>query len=117
MRMLKPWRLLARTIVLSAMFDAGVATAQTVVVRGAQAGAPIEVRVEGSTKSANADSSGDAPFAVGVPGGGSDAAVQVFVDHCDDVVRVQIIRRGIPLPAPDPGCARGEIWASSGCSR
>jgi len=110
MRMLKAWRLLTRTIALSAMFDVGVATSQTVVVRGAPPGAPIEVRVEGSAKTANADASGDATFPVGVAGGGSEAGVQVFVDRCGDAVRVQIIRRGIPLPAPDPGCTRGEIW-------
>jgi hypothetical protein len=112
MRILKPWRLLTRTLALSAMFDVGVATAQTVVVRGAPAGAPIEVRVEGTAKTANADSSGVATFSVGVAGGGGDAAVQVFVDRCGDAVRVQIIRRGVPLPTPDPGCARGEIWGA-----
>jgi hypothetical protein len=109
MRMLKALWLLTRTIALSVIVDVGVAAAQTVIVRNAPANAPIEVQMDGgSTRSATADASGDATVQMPLPSGSTEAAVQVFVDRCDPTIRVQLVRRGVPVPPAAAGCQRGD---------
>jgi hypothetical protein len=110
MRILKALWLLTRTIALSVIVDVSVAAAQTVIVRSAPAGAPIEIQIDGgAAQTATADAKGDATFTVGVPGGSPQAAVQVFVDRCEPVIRVQLVRRGVPISVPAAGCRRGDI--------
>jgi hypothetical protein len=110
MRILKALWLLTRTIALSVIVDVSVAAAQTVIVRSAPPGAPIEIQVDGGrTQSVTADANGDATLSVALPSGSTEAAVQVFVDRCEPVVRVQLVRRGVPIPVAGAGCTRGDI--------
>jgi hypothetical protein len=110
MRILKALWLLTRTIALSVIVDVSVAAAQTVIVRSAPPGAPIEIQVDGGrTQSVTADANGDATLSVALPSGSTEAAVQVFVDRCEPVVRVQLVRRGVPIPVAAAGCTRGDI--------
>ncbi len=110
MRMSKALWLLTRTIALSVIVDVGVAAGQTVIVRGAPPGAPVEVLMDGgNARSATADANGNAAIEVALPAGNSQAAVQVFVERCDPTVRVQLVRRGVPIPPAGAGCQRGEV--------
>jgi len=110
MRISKALWLLTRTIALSVIVDVSVATAQTVIVRSVPAGAPIEVQIDGgSTQTATANANGDASIPVPMPSGSTEAAVQVFVDRCDPIVRVQLVRRGVPIPTAAAGCTRGDV--------
>lgn len=111
--MLKPLWLLTRTIALSVIVDVSVVAAQTVIVRSTPPNGTVEVQVDGgAVRSATADANGDVTVPVAVPGGAAETAVQVFVDRCDPIVRVQLVRRGVPLPAPGAGCRRGDIWGA-----
>jgi hypothetical protein len=85
----------------------GRATAQTVIVQGAPAGAAVEVTMNGGAAvSATANSLGDATLAV--PATTPSAVVQIHLDACGSTVRVLVIERGVPVPTAGAGCQRIE---------
>ncbi len=104
--MIEPWRL-ALAVACTVTTGVGVATAQTVIVRGAPQGATIEVQLNSNTaKTATADAYGDATLSVAMPANVTDTAVDVFVDRCGSVVRVLLVERGLQPPPAAPGCTR-----------
>jgi hypothetical protein len=88
-----------------------IGAAQTVVVRNAPPDTSVELVM-------NADAAGSAK--VGAAGIGlvaaapplavkSDTDAQIFIDVCDKLWRVLIVRRGQQAPTQDPGCARRDM--------
>lgn len=98
-------RSLALAFALGAVLFARTASAQTVLVQSAPAGAALEVTFNGtSVATATADASGDATLPAGA--NRPDTDVFVSVDSCANRVRVQLTVRGLqPAPAL-PGCTR-----------
>jgi hypothetical protein len=87
------------------------ASAQTVIVQGAPAGATIEVTMNGGAAvSATADSLGDATLAV--PAAPASAVVQIHLDMCGSAVRVLVVERGVPAPTAGAGCQRIEAGSN-----
>ncbi|MEP6917806.1 MAG: hypothetical protein ABJC89_19320 [Acidobacteriota bacterium] len=110
--MQKWWRLLGLAAAMNVGLGAGVALAQTVVVRKAPAGTTVEVALSAATVgTAPADANGDAIVAFKLPetDGKAELDAYVFVDYCDTMRRVVVVERGrAPLP-PSAGCERREI--------
>jgi hypothetical protein len=110
--MRKPWRLLALAAAFSAIAGSGVATAQTVVVRGAPAAAPIEVTLNGNPiEKGVADAAGDVkiPLNLSAHINKTQTDAHVTVDFCGDMRRVHVFERGQQLAPPASGCERREI--------
>ncbi len=110
--MSNPMRLLAMAAVLN-ISAAGVAAAQTVIVRGATPGETVTVVVNsaaGNTGTVGAD--GTATVAANLPAsepGKAEMDSRLFVDACDKTRRVLIVDRNqLPAP-PETGCVRSEI--------
>jgi hypothetical protein len=102
--------LLTRVILLGVTVGAGTATAQTVIVRNARPASKIEVQVdEEAAKSTPADANGDATLALALAQG-NDESVRFFVDVCDELVRVHLVRSGVQPAPSEAGCNRNEIW-------
>lgn len=109
--MMQPRRLLLVAAALAVTLGAGVATAQTVMVRNAPPGATIElVRNAVPIGSAAANATGDATLAVTLAPGVTETDVHVYVDGCDKLRRVFLVERGLQPPSPGPGCNRQEIY-------
>lgn len=107
--MFKLLEMLTRAVALSATVGAGIATAQTVVVRDAQPGAPVEVQVNGGTPlTATADRLGDATIKLASPAGAQETEVRMVIEKCPDRVRVLIVGPGITAEAA-ANCNRTEI--------
>jgi hypothetical protein len=108
--MMKPWRLLPLTVALVVTVGAGVAAAQTVIVRSAPQGSTIEVQVntEGF-QSAKADAYGDAALTMSMPAGVSQTNVRIYVDTCAGLVRVRLVEQGRQPAPPEATCGRSEI--------
>ena len=110
--MLRSWWLPVLAALLNVCLGAGVAAAQTVVVRKAPPGTPVEVVVNATpVGSANVDPNGDAKlvFDLAAAAGKPEIDANVFVDTCDTSRRVVIIERD-RLPAPaEAGCVRRQI--------
>lgn len=105
-----PWRLPALAAVLNLVMGAGLAAAQTVIVRHAPAGAAIEVTVNGETAaSATADETGTAKLTVKMPGGKVETDAEMHVDACDNLRRLVLFERAFVPPSPAPGCRRTEL--------
>ena len=105
-----------RALALAALFTtilAGTAHAQTVIVRSAPAGAPIDLLVNTETAgSTTANASGDARLTLNMfaAAGKSETDAYLFVDFCkDDRRRVLIVERSGQAPAAVPGCDRRQI--------
>jgi hypothetical protein len=105
-----------RALALAALFNAILACtahAQTVIVRSAPPGAPIEVLVNTEAAgSATADASGDARVTLNMfaAAGKSETDAYLFVDFCqDNRRRVLIVERSGQSPPPVPGCDRRQI--------
>src|SRR5262245_41230268 len=82
------------SLVLAATAGVCTASAQTVIVRSANPGAPIELTMNGgAVVSATADSNGDATLAV--PARTAEDDVQMHVDVCGNLVRVLVVSRGV----------------------
>lgn len=108
--MINSWRLLV-AVVLSLVGGAGVATAQTVLIKNAPAGEAIEV-VLNATKvaSASAGPAGDATLPLDLSSiGKTEIDSNIFVDACDALHRIIVVER-TKLPDPQPtGCVRRDI--------
>lgn len=100
----------AAAIVLVVLW-AGVAHAQTIMVRGAAPGARIEGVVDATPAgSTTANAAGEATIVIPQTAGKNDAEANVFVDVCaDNLRRVLIVERGKAPAAPGEGCERKEV--------
>ena len=96
---------------LAAIAAAWPASAQTVIVRTAPAGAAIEVQLNAdAARTATADSNGDALVAVGFPSSSAEEVdVRFAVDVCAAAVRVYLRSAGAGPPTPAAGCNRTTI--------
>ena len=107
---MKPWRLLPLTVALGVTVGAGVAAAQTVVVRSAPQGSTIEAQVNAEGfQSAKADAFGDGVLTVSMPAGVSQTNVRIYIDTCADRLRVRLVEQGRQPAPPEAACARTEI--------
>jgi hypothetical protein len=96
------------TLVLAATVGIATASAQTVIVRSAAPGAPVELTMNGGTAvTATADSNGDATLAV--PARAAEDDVQMHVDVCGNLVRVVVVSRGVQPAAAAPNCTRTDF--------
>ena len=98
-------------LALAAIAAAEPASAQTVIVRSAPAGAAIEVQLNAdAARTGAADSNGDAMLAVGFPSSNAEEVdVRFAVDVCAAAVRVYMRSAGAGPPAPAAGCNRTAI--------
>ncbi|MGE3844170.1 MAG: outer membrane beta-barrel protein [Vicinamibacterales bacterium] len=107
--MFKSLEMLTRAVALGVTVGGGIATAQTVVVRDAVPGAPVEVQVDGGTpQTATADKLGDATIKLTSPAGAQETEVRLVIEKCPDRVRVLIVGPGITAEAA-ANCNRTEI--------
>jgi len=105
------WRTLAVAAALN-MMAAGVAAAQTVLVRNAPAGETVEVVLNGApVTSGPVSAEGVAKLSFSLPAewlaSGMDS--RVYVDNCERIRRVLVIERNQVVPAAQDGCNRTEI--------
>jgi hypothetical protein len=101
-------RLAPATVLFSLAF-ASAATAQTVIVRSAPAGASVEATINGGTAvTAKTDGYGDARLEM--PALGRDTEVQIHVDVCGNLVKVFLNEPGQPPSGADTGCTRKDMW-------
>ncbi len=111
--MMKPLRLLVAAAALNVTIGAGVAAAQTVVVRQAPAGETIELFLN-TTKVATATvgATGDATLPLNLRennAGKTEIDANIFIDACDKLRRIVVVERGQPAAAQQPGCDRRDI--------
>lgn len=107
--MLKSLWVLTRTVALSVTVGAGIAAAQTVVVRDAPPGATIEVQVNGgAAHTAAADRLGDATITVASPSNSPEVDVRMVIERCDARVRVHILGAGFTAETP-ANCTRTDV--------
>jgi len=109
-------RLLASVSVLHLVAGATLATAQTVMIRNAPAGATIEVVLNTDTVATGAaDQAGEAmlKFDMAASGGRTEIDANVFVDVCADTNtrRVLIAEKGQPVAPQPAGCDRRDTGA------
>jgi hypothetical protein len=106
---------------LNVMVGAGVATAQTVVVRHASPGDTVELFLN-ATKVATGtvDPKGDVTMALNLRqnnAGKEEADANIFIDACDKLRRVVVVERGQAIAAQEPGCERRDIQGLYGVRR
>ena len=109
--MVKWWRLLAVAAAVNQVAGAGIAEAQTVMVRNAPAGSTIELVVNAETVgSATADAGGSTTLTADIfstrPKKETDA--NLYFDVCPDVRRVVLVERGEVAQAQEAACNRTE---------
>jgi hypothetical protein len=110
--MTEPRRLLTLAAALNLILGAGLASAQTVVVRNAAPETPVEVvlndKVVGSGK---ANSGGYAIVVANLSENlkKTEIDAQIFVDVCDNVRRVLIVERGGTPPPAEATCLRRDM--------
>jgi hypothetical protein len=111
--MRKSLRLLLVAAALNVLMGAGVALAQTVIVRQAAPAQPIELMLNATkVATATADASGDATLPLDLRtnnAGKTDIDANVFIDTCDTLRRVIVVERGQPIGTQEAGCDRREI--------
>jgi len=105
------WSCVGAAIAAFILATGVAARAQTIMVRGAPAGAQIEGVVDstpaGSTK---ANAAGEATIVIPQSAGKNNVEANVFVDLCaDNLRRVLIVERGKAPAAPGEGCERKEL--------
>ena len=107
--MRKAWRL----VVLAAAMAIGAvsaASAQTVYVRNAPAGANVEVIVNAAPAATGVvDAAGEAKVAFTLPEGKTEMDANVFVETCDKARKILIVDHVRQPPLPAAGCDRREI--------
>lgn len=107
-----PWRAAAIAVALHATAAAGMAGAQTVIVRNAPPAAAIDVVVNAATVSSGAaDPSGVAtlPAKMKETIGKTEIDANVFVDVCETRRRVLIVEVGGAMAELEAGCERRQI--------
>ena len=105
------WRTLAVAAALN-MVCAGVATAQTVLVRNAAAGDTVEVVLNGApvgSRPVDAENAAKVPFALPADALQTGMDSRIYVDSCANIRRVHIVERNLIVPAAQEGCNRTEI--------
>lgn len=110
--MMKRWRPLALAAAIEVTLCIGIATAQTVVVRGALPGSTFEFVLNGTTiGSAAADAAGDATVAVNQATnvGKPEMDAHIYVDLCDKLRRVLVVDRILQPPPESAGCIRTQL--------
>ena len=109
--MLKPWRPLVIAAALTGTLGARPAAAQTVMVRNAPAGAPVELAFDAATvATGTADAEGQATLSLNLTAlGKTEVDANIFVDVCATTRRVLITERARTPPPPASGCDRREI--------
>ena len=109
--MLKPWRPLVIAAALTGTLGARPASAQTVIVRNAPAGAPVELAFDAATvATGTADAEGQATLALDLTAlGKTEIDANFFVDVCGTTRRVLITERARTPAPPASGCDRREI--------
>ena len=110
--MSKPPRLLAVAAALIATLGAGVASAQTVMIRNGPPATSAEVMLNGAVVgSGTTNDAGEVTIALntGTTIGEQGIDANLFVDVCDKMRRIQIVDRTKIVPAPAEGCDRREI--------
>ncbi len=109
--MSKPPRLLAVAAALMTTLSAGVASAQTVMIRNAPHSASVEVMLNGkAVGTGTTDANGEVTvplIGTGIDKNGIDA--NIYLDVCDKLRRVQIVDRTKIVPAAADNCDRREI--------
>lgn len=101
------WRSPTLAIAFSLSVGAVTATAQTVIVRDAPAGAAVEAQLNsGAAATATADAAGDAALHVPLPANIQETTVRVYVDRCGALVRVLLVETGVQPPAAAGACNR-----------
>jgi len=107
---MKPLRLLVMAAALNGTLGMTSAAAQTLFLRNAPAGTPVEVVVNGNQTgqgTVGEDGTAEVPFKLDP--GKMEMDANVYVDVCDKLRRITIMDRG-RLPAPPAGgCERREI--------
>ena len=110
--MMEPrWPLIAAAA-LTLTLIAGVASAQTVLVRNAPPDSSLELVLNTApVGTAKADARGIATIPVDLSGTAkkTETDAQVFVDVCADVRRVLIVERAVAVPFPETGCTRRDM--------
>lgn len=109
--MVKSWRLLAVAAAINSVTGADIATAQTVIVRNAPAGATVELAVNAETVgSATADPSGTATLTAKMFAGDAkrETDASLYFDICPDMRRVVLVERGEAPQPQDAACNRTE---------
>jgi len=110
--MMEPWRPLALLAAFTVAVSVGVGTAQTVIVKNAPPGSPIELVLNAATiGSAVAAPAGEATLAVDLSKhvGRSETDANVYVDVCGNLRRVLLVERGLQPPPQGENCSRREI--------
>lgn len=107
-----PWRL-AVAAAIYVTVGAGLAAAQTVIVRNAPPDSAIELVLNNETiGSAKADAKGEGSLPVNLPahGGREEADVNITLDVCEGVRRVLLVERGLQPPAlQGQNCTRHQV--------
>jgi hypothetical protein len=110
--MREPWRPLLLAAAITVTVGVASATAQTVIVKNAPPGSPIELVLNTATVgSGTANATGDATLVVKAPptATAAESSAHVWVDACDKMRRVFLVEPGLQPPPPEPGCTRSEI--------
>ena len=105
-----PGRLLALAAVFSVTVSTGVATAQTVMAKGAAPGSTVElVQNDARTATATAGPDGVAKLQGNLAASAADVDARIFVDVCGELRRVVFVARNLPPTEQGEGCIRREI--------
>jgi hypothetical protein len=115
--MMSALRPLAVAVAVAWISGAGVAEAQTVIVRHAKAGTPVELVVNTTPSgSVTADATGTATLTTDIQTalGKSETDAYLYADICSDIVRVHLVERGVQPPPPVGECTQrqggGVFW-------
>ena len=109
------WSRLLASVAVLVLAGAALSSAQTVMVRNAPPGAPLEVVLNAdSVATGAADQTGEATLKFDMSAGGDRTEIDanVFVDVCpDNLRRILIVERGQPVAAQPAGCERRDTGA------
>jgi hypothetical protein len=111
-RMMESRRLPTLAAALTLTLSAGVASAQTVLVRNAPPDSSLEVVLNTTPiGTATADARGIATLPVSLSKNlnKTETDAQIFVDVCANVRRVLVAERALSIPAPEAGCTRRDM--------
>src|SRR6266568_7469782 len=98
-------------IAFAVSVGAGVASAQTVLVRNAPPGATVTIVMNDTALPAvTADSNGDARVALGLPSTATEADVHIYTESCGNDRRVLLVERGLQPPASTQPCDRRDVY-------
>ena len=106
------WHLPALALAFTLCGSVAVARAQTVMVRNAPPGTPVELVVNAAPAgSATVDSAGEArlPTNLFSAPGRREMDARVSVDVCGEMRRILVVEPGQPALPEQPGCTRTEI--------